>query len=104
MKGADALKAPDPHAMALTPFAKEGEGEFFGPGEIVLEVGDDHPFERRARAHLVNGRELGPESDDDSGATIDELVLQFAGDIERTDGNSHCPKAQRRVEGDDILR
>ena len=71
-------------------------------GEVLVDIGDDHQIERRARfRHLLIEDVL---ADDGAGAAVLELVAHFVAGVDRADRRHGRAAFQRREVGDDELR
>ena len=72
--------------------------------EVLLDAGDHHVPQAGLAPHAVNQGEKAIEDDGHGGAAVLELVLGFAGRVERVEGDDDGPGADGRQVGDDELR
>ncbi len=85
---------------------EHAHGEPFGKRQHLRQRADDQRLERRTLQHLLrSGVELGDiDGDQQAGARIGHLLLEFLDRIERREIHHHRARHHRPVIGDDIAR
>jgi hypothetical protein len=94
----------DVHSMAVLLLLGNGEQHLQDPGEVLLDVGDDHMLQIGLGARLPHTRVGHAQTDGDGGARVVRLVSELCRRVERICRDGHAAGTPDGLVGDDRLR